>query len=140
MIVILVRHAERVASGGDPGLTTAGARRAKLLATMFGGSNVSAIFTSTFKRTKDTAAPLAQRTGLTAKVIADDVAHAKAQILAGGLCVVVVGHSDTVPALIRALGGPSNIQIGETEFDRMFALSVVPDATTSVLQMRYVSQ
>jgi len=64
MIAILVRHAERLSSGDDPGLSAAGKRRAALLRTMFADANISAIFTRTFRRTKDTAAPLAQKTGM----------------------------------------------------------------------------
>jgi len=139
MIVILVRHAERLSSGDDPGLSAAGKRRAALLTTMFADANVSAIFTSTFRRTKDTAAPLAQKTGLTPQVIADDPAQATTQILGGGSCVVVIGHSNTVPEFIRALGGPADIEIQDEEFDRMFVLSGAPSGPASLLQMRYVS-
>ena len=139
MIAILVRHAERLSSGDDPALSAAGKRRAAMLAKMFGGTGVSAIFTSRFRRTKDTAAPLAQKTGLTPKVIADDTAQACIEILGGGPCVVVVGHSDTVPELVRALGGPSGITIQDDEFDRMFVVSTSDSGAASVLQMRYVS-
>lgn len=139
MIVILVRHAERLQSGNDPGLSPAGRRRASLLASMFADANVSTIFTSTAGRTKEMAAPLAQRTGLTPRTIDDDAGQAVAQILAGGACVVVVGHSDTVPIFIQGLGGPSSLEIQDDEFDRMFVLFVTPPGTASLLQMRYVS-
>ena len=79
-----------------------------------------------------------QKAGLTSRVIDNDAAHAKAQILAAGPCVVVVGHSNTVPELIGELGGPSTVAIEEDEFDRLFVLNVAPSATASLLQMRYV--
>ena len=90
MIAILVRHAERLSSGSDPGLSAAGKRRAVLLAGMLPGAGVSSIFTSTARRTKDTAAPLAAKTGLTQKVIADDIARARTEILGGGPCAVII--------------------------------------------------
>jgi len=139
VIIILIRHAERLSSGSDPGLSAAGKRRAALLAKMFGGAGVSAIFTSTFRRTMDTAAPLAAKTGLTPTVIANDIARARTQMLGSGPCVVVIGHSDTVPAFVRALGGPPGIVIGDEEFDRMFVVAVAPAGSGPVLQMRYVS-
>ena len=139
MIMILVRHAERLSSGSDPGLSAAGKRRAALLANMFGDANVSLILTSRFRRTRDTAAPLAHKTGLTPEVIADDSAQARTQILSGGPCVVVIGHSDTVPAFIQVLGGPSGIEILDEEFYRMFVISMAPSGAVSLLQMRYVS-
>jgi phosphohistidine phosphatase SixA len=138
MMVILVRHAERVSSGEDPGLSAAGKRRAGVLATMLADADVSAIFTSTFRRTKETAAPLAQKTGLAPRVIDDDVATAKTEIIGGGSRVVVIGHSDTVPEFIHALGGPSDVQIEDDEFDRMFVLSRSASGAASLLRMRYL--
>ena len=139
MVVILVRHAERQSTGTDPALTAAGKRRASLLATMFAGSGVTAIFTSDAGRTRQTAAPLAAKVGVTARQIDDNIDTAKAQILAGGACVVVVGHSNTVPAFIEALGGPADVVIDDHEFDRMFVLALKPPAAASLLQFRYVS-
>jgi len=139
MIVILVRHAERQSSGSDPSLTAAGKRRAALLATMFAGAGVTAIFTSGAGRTKQTAAPLAAKVGVAPRQVDDSIAAARGQILAGGACVVVVGHSDTVPEFIEALGGPAGVEIDDHEFDRMFVLTVTPPAAASLLQFRYVS-
>ena len=139
MIVILVRHAERQSSGTDPSLTAAGKRRAALLATMFAGAGVTAIFTSAAGRTKQTAAPLAAKVGVAPRQVDDSIAAARVQILAGGACVVVVGHSDTVPEFIEALGGPADVVIDDHEFDRMFALTLKPPAAASLLQFRYVS-
>jgi broad specificity phosphatase PhoE len=139
MIAIFLRHAERLQSGNDPGLSAAGKRRASVLATMFAGANVTAIFTSAARRTKETAAPLAQKTGLTPRALGDDIAAAKTEILAGGACVLVVGHTNTVPRFVQALGGPSNIEIGDEEFDRLFVLSVAPPAAPPLLQMRYIA-
>jgi len=106
---------------------------------MFAGSAVTAIFTSAFERTKQTAAPLAAKVGVAPRQIDDSTAVAKGQILAGGACVVVVGHSNTVPEFIEALGGPADVVIDEQEFDRMFVLTVTPPASASLLQFRYVS-
>jgi broad specificity phosphatase PhoE len=149
MMVILVRHAERQPSGTDPGLSAAGKRRALLLATMLAEAGVTAIFTSGARRTKETAAPLAAKVSVASRIIDDDTAKARMQILGGGDVVVVVGHSDTVPEFIGALGGPSDLEIDDAEFDRMFVLRV-PDpapvaapapapAPASLLAMRYVS-
>src|SRR5207344_606932 len=120
-MVVLIRHAERQPAGSDPRLSPAGKRRAQLLVTMLDGAGVTAIFTSGFKRTKETAAPLAAKLAITAHPIDEDTAKAKAQILGAGACVLVVGHSDTVPAFIAALGGPA-VTIEDDEFDRMFVL------------------
>ncbi len=120
-MVILIRHAERHPAGNDPSLSPAGKRRAQLLVKMLDRTGVTAIFTSAFKRTKETAAPLVAKLAVTARPIDEDMGRAKAQILAAGACVLVVGHSDTVPAFIAALGGPA-VTIEDEEFDRMFVL------------------
>jgi broad specificity phosphatase PhoE len=139
VVVILVRHAEREASGSDPGLNAAGKRRALLLASMLAGAGVTAIFTSQARRTQETAAPLAAKLRKASRVIDEDVADAKAQILGGGACVLVVGHSDTVPGFIAALGGPPGLAIGDDEFDNMFVLSAIPPSIASLVRLRYVS-
>lgn len=139
MIVILVRHAERLPSATDPSLNAAGKRRALLLAGMLADAGVTAIFTSGARRTKETAAPLASKVGAIPRAIDEDTAKAREQIVGAGACVVVVGHSDTVPELIAALGGPSDVAIEHDAFDRMFVLSATPSAPASLLAMRYVS-
>src|SRR5262245_15946309 len=142
MFVVLTRHADP-ASGGpgdaDPRLSPAGTKRAATLARMLAGAGVTAIFTSSLRRTKDTAAPLAAQLSIAPSVIDDDFAAAAAQVKAAGACVLVVGHSNTVPEIIKALGGPANVTIGATEFDRMFVLALHGPANGagSLLSMRY---
>ena len=137
MFVILTRHAEREPAGTDPSLSAAGRRRAKLLADMLADAGIGAIFTSEFKRTKETAAPIAQRLSVAPVPIDDEMAKAAQQIRSAGDRVLVVGHSDTVPALIAELGGPP-VTIPDTAFDRFFVLHV--HATSAeLLSMKYVS-
>ena len=145
MFVVLTRHADPAPGGPDPGLSGAGIKRAATLARMLAGSGITAIFTSSLRRTKDTAAPLAAQLSISPSVIDDDFAAAAAQVkaagngVAAGTCVLVVGHSNTVPEIITALGGPSNVVIGATEFDRMFVLNILhgPAGAGSLLSMRY---
>ena len=135
MTIILVRHAEKQAPTADA-LSTAGKNRAKLLARMFRKTAVTAIYTSQFTRTKQTAAPLATATGLTPRVIAPALATARTEVLAAGACPFVIGHSDTVPDLIGALGGPTDIEIGEQEFDRMFVVTIL-NGKVATVEFRY---
>jgi len=137
MFVILIRHAEREPTGTDPSLSAAGRRRAKLVADMLADAGIGAIFTSEFKRTKETAAPIAQRLNLTPVQIDDDISQAAQQVRSAGDRVLVVGHSDTVPALIAALGGPQ-VTIPDAAFDRFFVLHVHA-ASAELLAMKYVS-
>ena len=135
MTIILIRHAEKKTPTADA-LSAAGTKRAKFLARMFKETGVTAIFTSQFTRTRQTAAPLATATGVTPRVIATDPATARSQVLAAGACPFVIGHSDTVPDLIEALGGATDIAIDEQEFDRMFIVTIL-NGKVATVEFRY---
>jgi broad specificity phosphatase PhoE len=129
MTVVLVRHAERDASGADA-ISPAGKVRARVLADMFRDAGVSSIFTSEFTRTKQTAAPLAAALGLSPTEIAADPSAARTQLLSsGGALAIVVGHSDSVPELIAELGGPT-LEIKDDEFDRIFIVTMQESVAT----------
>lgn len=129
-LVILVRHAERAAEpAGDPGLTPAGERRAQALAQALAGAKVNAILTTQFRRTRETAAPLAKAQGLQPQVVearrGESGGHIQAvadAVRAQTGTVLVVGHSNTVPAILAALGGPQLPEICETSFGHVFLL------------------
>ena len=126
--VVLVRHAEKASTpADDPGLSEAGQRRAEALAALLAGAGVTHILTSDRRRTQDTAAPLARRLGLQPQALAtrggDHLAALVAAVQAQrGGTVLVVGHSNTVPALLSALGGPSGIVICESQHAQMWVL------------------
>ena len=141
--VILVRHAERSAeAGADPGLSSAGVARAAALAEALVDARVSAIVTSQFRRAQETAAPLARALGLTPEVVqagggVSTAAHvtAVADLIRGrylGRTVLVVGHSNTVPAIVTALGGPVLQPLCEGEFANLFVLTLRGDGASLV--------
>ena len=137
--IILVRHAEKAATGSDPGLTEMGKERAKALARMLLNAEITAVFTSRAKRTKDTAGFSAKLAKVTpSELIGDDArAHAKRILAANGKAVLVVGHSNTIPEIIQALGGPADISIDDAEFDRIFILVPQDGTPPKVLLLRY---
>ena len=51
--------------------------------------------------------------------------------------VLVVGHSDTVPELLRLLGHPEPVTIAPAEYDNLFV--AIPDkgGPPTVLRLRY---
>jgi len=137
MYVVLVRHAGPVTTGTDPGLSAPGEKRALALASLLVDAEIGAIFTSELRRTKETAAPLATQSSLTAAVVDNDPAAAAARVKAAGKRVLVVGHTNTVPEIIEALGGPADVEIGHEEFDRLFVLQVPAHGAASLLSLRY---
>lgn len=138
-MVILTRHAERAdgaatMGSSDPKLSAAGTDRAARLVSMLVDANISRIFTTEYIRTKDTAAPLAAKINVTSEVVnAAQMAVLIEKIKSHEGTVFVVGHSNTVPMIIKALGGP-DVSIGDTEYDNLFFY--VP-ATKTLTRVRY---
>ena len=137
-VVFIVRHAEKATTGGaDPDLSAAGHARAKRLRAVLRHAQVARIFVTEFKRTKQTAAPLG---GLLPANATETVAWGNTSTLltkirAAGGNVLVVGHSNTVPAVISGLGVTAPIQIGEDEFDNLFVLIRKP--TPRLIRLHY---
>lgn len=125
-VIVLVRHAERAAEPAhDPALTPAGEQRAHALAQALAGLRVNAIFTTEYRRTRDTAAPLARALNLQPIVVDAKAGHVQAMadtVRAQTGAVLVVGHSNTVTAVMAALGGPELSDLCESSFHHAFVL------------------
>jgi broad specificity phosphatase PhoE len=134
--VILTRHAEKAATPPkDPDLTQAGQKRAQLLASMLADSGVDAIYVTEFKRTQQTAAPLAERVHVKPTVLSDTQRLVQVIRARQSGVVVVVGHSNTLPEIIAALGGPK-LSIADPEYDNLLVLTVGP-TQSSLLRLHY---
>ena len=132
-VVILVRHAEKAtAPADDPPLTEAGVVRAKALAAALANTSVQAVITTELVRTRETARPFAEARGLALETVhsgARDVharAVAEAVLAHAGQTVLVVGHSNTIPSIIAALGGPKLPDICDTQYSNLFVMIVRP--------------
>ncbi|HYN09204.1 MAG TPA: phosphoglycerate mutase family protein [Vicinamibacterales bacterium] len=142
-LVIVVRHAERADGGAamtgapaDPLLSAAGEARAARLAGLLAESGITAIFATEFKRTQDTAKPVAAKLGLTMQTVkAADTAGLVATLKASHAndVVLVVGHSNTMPAIIKGLTG-RDVTITDAQYDDLFVL--VP-ASGTVSRLKY---
>jgi len=149
--ILLVRHAERADNTINSNLSQAGRDRADTLVAVTDESGVAAIYSTEFCRTAQTAQPVASALGLTLNYQQSDqslddcepeievpktplpetiataqdlVDHLLAQHR--GKVIMVVGHSNTVPELIAALGQGefATVQIDSNEFDRLFVVTV----------------
>jgi broad specificity phosphatase PhoE len=124
--VVIVRHAEKSLDGGnDPNLTPGGLARAQALAEMLKDSGISAIFTSEFKRTQQTAAPTAQALGVTPTIVpGKDSAAVVAKLREIKGNVLVVAHGNTIPELVKAIGIDAQISIQENDYSEIFVVSL----------------
>jgi broad specificity phosphatase PhoE len=139
-VVILVRHAEKAAvEGNDPPLSEAGQARARALAQVLADVRVDAVVASERQRTRLTAEPLAAARGLGAQAIGLSAGHVDSVAAAvrrhAGHTVLVVGHSNTVPRIIHALGGPEMRDLCEPEFAHLYVL-VLKDGAAPRLEER----
>lgn len=142
-LVIVVRHAERADGGAmaaakqtDPLLSAEGEARAKRLAAMLADSGINAIYATEYKRTQDTAKPIAEKLGLKVQIQkGQDTAGLVALLKSSHAkdVVLIVGHSNTMPDIIKALGGPA-FKIPDDEYDTIYFL--VP-ATGTLSKIRY---
>ena len=125
-IVFIVRHAEKAATGGnDPDLSVAGQKRAEALARILKDSQITTVFVTEFKRTQETAAPTAKEARLNPIVVpANDVAGMAAKVRALDGNALVVGHGNTIPELMKALGITTPIAIPENDYSEIFVVSV----------------
>jgi len=105
--VLLVRHAEKESpTDPDPPLSDDGEERAEKLAHFAQRTGVTAIYTTHYLRTQQTAQPLADFLKLDL-IVEDNInTLVNDEILENheGDVVLVVGHSDTVPLIMSELG------------------------------------
>lgn len=115
--IYVVRHLHTPEGERDPDLLPEGRRVAILLGERLAGARIAAIYISDFKRTRQTAGPLAERLGLE-PILYDprDTPALVARVRAGPLPALIVGHSNTVPDIVAQLGGPRPADLSHPDF------------------------
>lgn len=136
--IYLIRHAEKATDGSnDPGLSDEGMDRVKVWGDYFEDKNISMYYTTTYKRASETASgtlshsmhypPVPGTTynvtmktydpmTLSLKKIAEDNS---------GKSVVIVGHSNTIPAQINALIGKKvYADMQESEYGNLYIIKI----------------
>lgn len=153
--VFLIRHAERAEEPRqDPPLTEKGTARAQELARLLSAAGIKAIYTSQFARTKLTAEPLAKQLGVTPTALSlklnpsnprqiaeESTKETVDKILShGGGSVLVVGHSNSIPDVIKMLGADVTPTIDEKKFDDLFVVTVYGKGKAKVAHLKYGSE
>ena len=144
--VILVWHAEKAAMpADDPSLSPAGERRVAELTRQLVDADVvagvDAVYSTPFRRTEETARPVAKALGLT--VNSYDAANTEEIMerivkVHKGKIILVVGHSNTLPALIGNMGASKKVpEIAENEYDNIYIVSIPWFGKTKTIRLRY---
>ena len=153
--VIIVRHGEKieklesvdidkdandVKDAKDPPLSVVGMARAEKLAQMLSATKINAIYVTQYRRTAMHAAPLATRQDITPMVVpAADTAGLIKRLASHGAdeTVLVVGHSNTVPLVLKGLGAVEEVKLTEDEYDNLFMVVPKPGAAPTVTRLKY---
>lgn len=133
-VVYVTRHAEKASVDKDPSLTAQGNARARMLRVLLHKAGIKHIFSTATSRTRQTAQPLAEHLNVTVETY--DGAKPAAAIekikLLGG-ATLLVGHSNTVPELVKMLGGAPVAPIGDDEYDRLYQVSIHDNGAVSTV-------
>ena len=120
---IYVSRHMRKGEGDDPNLSAQGAAEAVRLAELLKDRGIAAIFVTPTKRSRETAQPLATATGAPIETYdpRDNAALAQRAAAIPG-SILIVGHSNTVPDIVGAVGGTAPGPMTEEDFGRIFAV------------------
>ncbi len=144
--VIFVRHAEKAATPADnPGLSPAGQRRVAELRRQLVDADVvagvDAVYATPFRRTEETARPIAEALDLPVHSYdAEDTEAIMEYIVKAhkGKIILVVGHSNTLPALIGNMGASKKVPpIADDEYDNIYIVSIPWFGKTKTIRLRY---
>ncbi|MCL1100162.1 SixA phosphatase family protein [Shewanella saliphila] len=124
-VFYLVRHAEKN-QGADPSLTEQGKLSAKRLANVLSSTLLTKVYTTDYKRTRETAFAVAEEQHLELSLYDPSNLNKAAEVLLNQQGhILVVGHSNTTTALAELLGADKQPVINDAnEFDRLYIVTV----------------
>jgi broad specificity phosphatase PhoE len=146
--ILLVRHAEKATDANEAGvpLSEAGAARAARLAEVLKSAGVTAVYATDTVRARKTAEPVAKAAGLQVRIYTPKDADGKPApgILVDRLkkeepkgIVLVVGHSNTLPEILAALGYAAKVEIPSSQYDDLFVVTPKAEGPPSVVHLKY---
>ena len=122
--VLIVRHAEKLTGSSDPDLSPAGVARANALAAVAAHAGVEVALVTQYKRTKETAAPL-HVPMIVVPINLDapgDYPRRVAEAVGSHKVVLVVSHSNVVPAVVEQLTHVKVPPLADMEYDRLYVV------------------
>ena len=137
-IVYLVRHAEKADDDPtDPSLTPEGRARADELVRVLSDAGITHVYSTPYRRTRSTVAPLAEALGLEVRSYDPRDPDFLELLRTTRGRIVVSGHSNTTPEMVRALGGDPVAEIPDWEYDRLYLVVLGSDGTVTSTLLRY---
>ena len=121
--VYVIRHAEKELTGEDPSITNEGKARAAAWAEMLQHVGLDVVFTSDAKRTRETGDIIANKLELPAHVVERADTGGLTDLLSFDHeedTVLVVGHAETIPGILKNFGAFNDLDISQTDFANLF--------------------
>ena len=126
-VFYLTRHAEKEKSAGkDPLLSEQGQARAIALSELLKDVSIQHIYATKYQRTQLTAAPtaLSKKLDVSISALPTQLLAAKLIKLHKDETVLVVGHSNTIPEIVNALGVSQEIKIHHDQYGDLFIVAL----------------
>lgn len=138
---VVVRHAEKTNDPQDPALSAAGQARADALAVLLRDTPLTAIYATGFRRTQQTAAPVARMHDIDpqtydARMPAPELVSQLRRTHTSGV-VLVVGHSNTVPGIVAALCACAVAAIDEGTYGDRYDVRIAHDGRATLVRGSY---
>ncbi|SFM52254.1 SixA phosphatase family protein [Shimia aestuarii] len=137
-LVLAIRHAEKQ-DGPDPALTEDGRARAANWATMLRPVGLDVVITSEARRTVETGTLIANALDLPLISFPANTPSALLDALEfdhEGDRVLIVGHVETLPGILTALGAPDPVEMTQAQFDRLFILNAPNSGAATLNELR----
>lgn len=144
--IFLVRHAEKDTMKSDPPLTAKGRERSVTLARLVRNAGISTVYTTQYIRTQQTVKPLCDSLDIRytvmetkrdslerdARTLIDDIlTHHR------GASVLIAGHSNTIPLIIKTFGITEAITINDDEYDNLFIVTIAHTGEGSLVRLKF---
>ena len=122
----LIRHAEKELTEENPELTEEGRARAKRWSEIFKNIAFDAIYSTDYLRTKSTAEPTANSQNLRITLYhPSKIDVNKFLTKTKGKTVLIVGHSNTIPAFVNQLTGKKKyFDIEDDKFGNLYIVEI----------------
>jgi len=138
---IVLRHAETTGIGADPGLSADGQLRADELLRAMKNVPIGAVYSSNYNRTRQTAQPTATDKGLSVQIYDPSNQNPLINTVLSdhkGGAVLVLGHSNTAPALLNLLTGTTAYPtMPDSQYDNLYIVTVFEKGRAEVVHLKY---
>ena len=138
--IVLVRHAEKADNSADPDLSAVGKERAQRLVKKVNKYRPKEIYSTNFKRTRDTVQPIATKRHLQIQTYdpRDQKVVAEKILASPNKRILVSGHSNTIPGLANLLGKKELFKnLDDSEYGAIWVIRIKKGAVQKVEILNY---